>query len=84
MEAKKDQISLDELIDRCEQTAHRMGRKNQGRLVLLNAAAVLSSLGRELEKAWKEVSELKAQQRTTLHPEAPLLIMPGREGRRVN
>lgn len=84
MPAKQEQISLDELIDRCERTARKMSAKNPGRLVLLNAAAVLGSLGRELEKAWKEVADLKAQQHATQHPKAPLLILSEREWRNVH
>ena len=84
MAGKQEQISLDELIGRCEKTASGMKQGSKPRLVLLNAAAVLGSLGRELQKAWQETNDLRIELDAARHPAGPVLILPGRGEHRVN
>lgn len=66
-------ITLEELVNRLQSAANKMGKHNGNRLLLLNAGAALRTLGMRLEAADLELSELKNK---------PVIVGPG--GARVN
>jgi hypothetical protein len=84
MDVKDGQVALQDLIDGCRQTALRLRKKHPARIILLNAAVVMTSLGQELEKAWQEAADLRGKPAAALHQSGPVLILPGKGVHRVN
>lgn len=72
----QEEIGLDELVRRVTLAAHGMGKKNPNRLLLLNAAAALQSLGEQLEKARRELEAVGDERR--------IIVLPGGGEHRVN
>lgn len=66
-------ITLEELIRRCQSSADRMKKHDVNKLLLLNVAAALRTLGERVEAQDRELSELKNK---------PLIVGPG--GARAN
>ena len=60
------EMSLDELIMRVTAAAEKMARTNSNRVLLFNAAMVLSSLGQQLEAAWAANAALRSRGRIVL------------------
>lgn len=69
-ESASQEMSLDELITRVTAAAEKMGRANPNRILLFNAALVLSSLGQQLEAAWTANAALRSRGRIVLPPGA--------------
>ena len=69
-------IGLDELVARLEVAAGKMGKKNENRLLLLNAAQALKALGAELERAWMQQAkdQRTGEQQAT---DRSLIVLPG-------
>ncbi len=55
------EISLDELVSRVAAAADRMGKANPHRILLRNVCNALRALGHQLELAWQERDNLKAE-----------------------
>jgi hypothetical protein len=70
------EITLDELVRRVNQAAARRKKNTPDRLLLLNAAAALESLGLTLQQTMEELALLRAK-RATETPGAPRVILGG-------
>ncbi len=55
------EITLDDLVQRVEAAAWKMGKKNPHRILLLNTAAALKSVGLRLEEALEKIEALESR-----------------------
>ena len=70
---KPETITLEDLVQRCEQAAAAMAKTNPHRLLLLNASLALQSLGHRLQEAWT----LRAQLRAEGDEKKTTIVLPG-------